>query len=345
MNKWCISFVALVLFTVEVCAMDIVPSHSGSWYNPSQDGHGISLEVLDDGIVLAYWYTFAPNGHSMFLVGIGSKNGSKAVLDTYAYEGMKFGEFDPAGMESYEWGTMTVDFHNCNQMTFSYNSTMIYDGTPFGSDSMPMVRLSAMDNMKCSESPATGNYILTYTLEQEATIGTGMTIVFPDGYFAGFSASAVGGYIFLGNYAVNGNRMTINLSEYNIFGGVENVSATGDLSEGTFQFNAPNGLLVGVRAHELTQKPPGIFGATVNIEDALNGMNGSLTINLNGDITGNMYGCTVSGSANAPDKNFDQTYVGLRLTGCSMSGAYEGGILGDVFLLADGFTGYMWIVK
>ena len=51
----------LLLVTFNVSAIDIKPSLSGSWYNPDQDGHGLSIEVLDENRTLVYWYVYHPD--------------------------------------------------------------------------------------------------------------------------------------------------------------------------------------------------------------------------------------------------------------------------------------------
>src|SRR5262249_34264365 len=40
----------------------ITSSFSGAWYDPAQSGHGILVEVLPNNQLLAYWFTFNPDG-------------------------------------------------------------------------------------------------------------------------------------------------------------------------------------------------------------------------------------------------------------------------------------------
>lgn len=72
---------------------------SGAWFNPAQNGHGLTLEVLDDGQRLAAtWFTFDANGEQAWLIANGSVNeaGMGATMDATLVEGGRFPpNFDP----------------------------------------------------------------------------------------------------------------------------------------------------------------------------------------------------------------------------------------------------------
>src|SRR5688572_24225781 len=40
------------------------PAFSGSWYSPARSGEGLIVQVLDNGSVIAIWFTFPPAGSS-----------------------------------------------------------------------------------------------------------------------------------------------------------------------------------------------------------------------------------------------------------------------------------------
>jgi hypothetical protein len=72
--KRVVLLVALALVSTGVWS-DVDPSYSGSWYNPQENGHGLSVEigkVGDTPTAVVYWYTFTDAGDDMFLVGTGS---------------------------------------------------------------------------------------------------------------------------------------------------------------------------------------------------------------------------------------------------------------------------------
>ena len=66
---------------------DIRPEHSGTWYNPDQSGHGLSIEVLDDERTIAFWFSYTPNGLPMFLEIIGVNDGHTVTGPAYYNEG------------------------------------------------------------------------------------------------------------------------------------------------------------------------------------------------------------------------------------------------------------------
>jgi hypothetical protein len=80
----------------------------------------------------------------MFLVGSGQNQGSRVTLETYAYDGMTFREFNPADNTQTYWGTMTLNFHNCDSATLTYSSTLVYEGEEFGSGTSPLTKLARM---------------------------------------------------------------------------------------------------------------------------------------------------------------------------------------------------------
>ena len=43
---------------------------TGSWFDPSRDGEGLTFEVVGDTTVLAYWFTYDTDGSQMWLLGV-----------------------------------------------------------------------------------------------------------------------------------------------------------------------------------------------------------------------------------------------------------------------------------
>ena len=72
-------FAVLFLFAAQgISAEEIQKGHSGSWWNSSQNGHGFSIEVFDDNVMVIYWYVFNPDGTSTFLVTVAAITGDSA---------------------------------------------------------------------------------------------------------------------------------------------------------------------------------------------------------------------------------------------------------------------------
>src|ERR1041385_2487546 len=60
---------------------DIDPSFSGSWFDPSQAGQGLMLEVLPGNRLFALWFSFDPAGHQQaWFGGVGTYSGNTATV-------------------------------------------------------------------------------------------------------------------------------------------------------------------------------------------------------------------------------------------------------------------------
>lgn len=130
------------------------PAVSGSWYDPARSGEGIVLQFLADGRALATWFTYPaandnnPGNEQAWFITDGSVvEGSKIKFPRLLQpQGGVFGDaFDPARITTPVWGTMELEFRDCNTMTLRYN------GPPeFGSGERTMTRLTALDQLDCS---------------------------------------------------------------------------------------------------------------------------------------------------------------------------------------------------
>jgi hypothetical protein len=123
-------------------------TESGSWFNVEQDGHGFTIELLEDGQVLVYWFTYDQAGHQAWFFGVGGiEDGELVIADTRQTRGPSFGpDFDPADLEFIPWGEMRFDL-NCNA------GSVDYDGTPagFGAAGFDLSRLSSLEGLACNE--------------------------------------------------------------------------------------------------------------------------------------------------------------------------------------------------
>ena len=105
-------------------APDIGPAHSGSWYNPSQNGHGFSLEfgqtVNGTPQAVVYWYVYDDRGNPLFLVGQGAPEGNRLEAEFVSPVGMAFGDFDPATVTHEPGGLGVFEFSDREHGTFDY---------------------------------------------------------------------------------------------------------------------------------------------------------------------------------------------------------------------------------
>jgi hypothetical protein len=121
---------------------------SGSWYDPTHDGEGYNIEVLSNGGVVVYWYSFDPEGNRRWFFGVGDIVDGKLLFnDLKTSSGGIFGpDFNPASVELSSWGTLELDL-NCNGGTATYNSTE----AGFGSGTLNVIRLTSVDQLSCPE--------------------------------------------------------------------------------------------------------------------------------------------------------------------------------------------------
>lgn len=98
----------------------------GTYYDPNRDGEGFMLAVEGDGsIFVMTWYTYL-NGEQVWMIGTGIRNGNRLVLqDMVITSGANFGsEFNAADVIREPFGTITLDFTDCNNFTATVDSIL-----------------------------------------------------------------------------------------------------------------------------------------------------------------------------------------------------------------------------
>lgn len=127
MNKFCSVILTICLAAAfEPVTAKVGPEHSGSWFNPSEDGHGFSFEYGQSGtspFVVVYWYTYSSDGGPIFLVGAGAPNEEFVDVTFTVSWGMEFGVFDPNSVQRETAGVGRFSFDNDASGTFSYTPT------------------------------------------------------------------------------------------------------------------------------------------------------------------------------------------------------------------------------
>ena len=129
-------------------AVAIGAGFTGNWFNPTQSGHGFSIEVLPDNKMLAQWYVFAPNGGQSWIVATGDITGNSAQLQGFQPigSGGQFPpNFNPAQLTNTPWGTLTFSFSDCNHGQASWQPT----AAGYASGSMPITRLTMPAGLSC----------------------------------------------------------------------------------------------------------------------------------------------------------------------------------------------------
>jgi hypothetical protein len=101
-------------------------SHSGSWWNDTQNGHGFSMEVGvtqgGDPLAVVFWYIFDNEGNPIFFVGTGTPSDNTVDLAFVSPIGMEFGVFNSlTGDQTPAAGTGRFVFSDDRNGVFSYD--------------------------------------------------------------------------------------------------------------------------------------------------------------------------------------------------------------------------------
>jgi hypothetical protein len=130
-------------------AFSIGSGISGSWYDPSQSGHGFFLEVINEApdTLDFSWFTFDDYGNQAWIVGLGSISGDHAVVDAQRATNGRFPpNYDPNAIDRTLWGTLTFSFSDCSHGTVRWTSS---DSAFTASGEMNLVRLTSIRGLAC----------------------------------------------------------------------------------------------------------------------------------------------------------------------------------------------------
>ncbi|HET7844791.1 MAG TPA: hypothetical protein VFL14_11610, partial [Xanthomonadales bacterium] len=125
-------------------------NYTGAWYDPPQAGHGIFLDQLPDGRLVAWWFTFDPNGAQAWFGGVGQINGTTAVVSVVRTQGTRFiPNFVSADAVNNPIGTLTFNFTSCStgRVDFALDSE-------FGTGFMNLTRLTTPVGVSCGGATA-----------------------------------------------------------------------------------------------------------------------------------------------------------------------------------------------
>lgn len=124
---------------------------SGAWYDPARSGEGFMVEVNEDGRVVVYWFTYAPDDSESqaWMIGTGEFAEGRVVIDEMIQPvGTRFGsDFDKSEIELIDWGSLTLTFFDDGSGEISYESNL----PEYGSGSYPIERLARPMLAECEE--------------------------------------------------------------------------------------------------------------------------------------------------------------------------------------------------
>ena len=134
--------------TAAKSAIAIGPAFTGAWYDPKQSGHGLFLEVLPPNKLLAWWFTFTPDGtQQSWFGGVGTISANTATVPVALTTGGRWiPNFDITKVANNPWGTLTFTFTDCNSGEVDFTSS--YPG--YGSNHMTLTRLTEPAGLTCA---------------------------------------------------------------------------------------------------------------------------------------------------------------------------------------------------
>jgi len=122
---------------------------SGSFFDPARNGEGLIIEWLENGDVLAIFFTFDLNGDQFWTFGVGTPNGTSVTIDAlYPFAFTSWGAgFNADDVDLQPWGTFNLNWIDCNNLGFSYSSTV----SGYGSASRDYTRVSTLQGTSCPD--------------------------------------------------------------------------------------------------------------------------------------------------------------------------------------------------
>ncbi len=353
-------FFVFTLLSSDAYSVEISRHMSGSWYNPLQSGHGLSVEVLSPGRTIFYWYVYNPDGTPTFLIADGVNSGPMVTATLYHQTGMVWGEFDPNDINQQVWGEATLEFFNCGLAEFNYRATHGEQGIPFGEGRTEFVKLATIDHLPCAENRVVGIYqgvIESDTDDEEFPI---TLLLSPDMRFVSMVEEE---YTAFGTWSVAGSQITVSdITTYSL----------NPFDPFTLQMTGTGGVTPEYRMH-LTFSSPDLpadiesdflasdwlyrrgvaFDVHIGMHDSqdlVTGERGSVDVlptdGSNGGFSGfgDSSGCAYSGQLLPADPSFNLFDVSMTVTDCGeRNGNYVGtGYQVDVAALEDR-AGYLLI--
>jgi len=124
---------------------------SGAWFDPSHNGEGFLVEVLDEERALVYWFTYDESGGQRWFIGLGEIQGDTiAVEELLAGSGAKFGEnFDPEDVDLSLAGKLLLRWSSCDRASADFTVAGVIG-------QLTLDRLTALAGRQCGVDGPTG---------------------------------------------------------------------------------------------------------------------------------------------------------------------------------------------
>lgn len=119
---------------------------TGTWYDPATSGQGFVLHSTNSGRVLISFYGYKHNSERLWLLGVYEGEavmGEDLVLEMTLATGGNFGGFEPDDITRTTWGTLSIEFDDCNK------ATATLDGLD-GQQTMALEKLARLEGSEMS---------------------------------------------------------------------------------------------------------------------------------------------------------------------------------------------------
>ena len=122
----------------------------GKYDDPSHDGEGWILEVIDETTAVVYWFSYDSNGEQVWMISMADIDNNGIAGELLSTSGPVFGQdFNPDDVRYEDWGTLTMSFADCNLARVEYDSPL----AEFGSGGLLPQRLTSLSGLPCHEAP------------------------------------------------------------------------------------------------------------------------------------------------------------------------------------------------
>lgn len=312
----------LLLGVAGLPAAAVDTAYSGSWYNPAESGSGFNLEIFSDTRALLFWYTYDSSGKAVWLYSEGAINGERIDFDVYYSEGMRFGDLDPADNDTRRWGSLSMQFSDCNTATINYASTLTgFPHSPQGTGTVAVQRLVNLQGLPCRA--AAGGYWVGRHFDPGLGRWSDLAGVLTEDGRVHFS-SLDSDEVFIGTYAATASTLSFT---YRVCEGGEpncyNATGTALYSGRDWISGTSTSAPFGTQPFELTYRTlyerevsTASIAGNYTLSDA--GVTYAITVSANGALTGNdNQGCQYAGQLTALNANFNAFGYQGTVAGCT----------------------------
>jgi hypothetical protein len=133
--------------TDETYTGQVIPATSSAWYDPSHDGEGWFVEILNVTTAAVIWFTYDPEGNQAWMLGIGTIKSDRVEIELEQTSGTDFGQtFNKDDVIRAPWGNAVFEFTDCDSGNMRYES--IVPG--YGSGQLALKRLTYLKGLGCT---------------------------------------------------------------------------------------------------------------------------------------------------------------------------------------------------